>query len=201
MGARPTVRIVEEWPRRVRTLDRPVGGGELPWRPAPWRGDDRPDRPVELYLLEPVAEELAKRAAASADEGREDLALLAGDWALDGEGVAYSVAMDVPTGPLEASSSSVRFSEEGLSEVARTLSRLAYPYVLVGWYHTHLGLGPFMSDRDLRTQRACFPHDHQHALVLDPLEGTAAAFGNGPDGHGASRSVVASVARWDVTAP
>jgi proteasome lid subunit RPN8/RPN11 len=120
-----------------------------------------------------------------------------GDWARDEEGRVYSVAWDVLTGPLEASPVSVRYTREGLREVARGLDAQEAAYVIVGWYHSHLDLGVFMSDRDLRTQRGAFPHDHQVALVVDPMREVAGAFANGPSGPGTEACRFATYQEWD----
>lgn len=41
---------------------------------------------------------------------------------------------------------------------------------VVGWYHTHPGLGVFLSGTDLRTQSAFFPNPWQLAVVVDPVK-------------------------------
>lgn len=40
---------------------------------------------------------------------------------------------------------------------------------LVGWFHTHPGLTPYLSWTDLNTQYGFFGHPAQLAVVLDPL--------------------------------
>ncbi|MHA1916196.1 MAG: Mov34/MPN/PAD-1 family protein [Promethearchaeota archaeon] len=40
---------------------------------------------------------------------------------------------------------------------------------IVGWWHTHPGLGCFLSEVDLKTQKFFFPESYQIALVIDPL--------------------------------
>lgn len=42
---------------------------------------------------------------------------------------------------------------------------------VVGWYHSHPGLGAFFSDADRRTQRSFFPHAYSLGWVIDPLSG------------------------------
>ena len=151
---------------------------------------------VRLYLINDVVETIRRRSEEQARRRREDLGLLIGDWVLDEEGDVFAVALDLHTGPLISSPTSVRFSSEGLSQVAKELFATRYPYVVVGWYHTHLDLGTFMSDRDLRTQRGGFPHPHQVAVVVDPIKGEVAAFANGPDGPGTIQVGIASFAEW-----
>ena len=62
----------------------------------------------------------------------------------------------------------------GVWEDART--RLRPVELVVGWYHSHPGLGAFFSDTDRRTQRAFFPHAYSLGWVVDPLGGESAWF-------------------------
>ncbi|HQR52951.1 MAG TPA: Mov34/MPN/PAD-1 family protein [Burkholderiales bacterium] len=41
--------------------------------------------------------------------------------------------------------------------------------LVVGWYHSHPGLGAFFSATDRRTQRAFFAHSYSVGWVRDPL--------------------------------
>ena len=127
---------------------------------------------------------MLSRSQEGARRHREDLGLLVGDFASDGDDRVYSVAWDMLTGPLDASPVSVRYTPEGLVHVARGLEAQRRDYVIVGWYHTHLDLGVFMSDRDVRTQGGGFPHPHQVAMVVDAMRCQVGAFANGPDGPG-----------------
>ena len=168
-------------------------GPDPPWDLSPASIDSVPS----LYLHVEVIATIARRAQEGALRRREDMSLLIGDWARDEEGRIYAVAWDLPTGPLEASPVSVRFTPEGLNQVARELDSQDRAYVIVGWYHSHLDLGVFMSDRDLRTQRGGFPHPHQVALVIDPMRSKAGAFANGPAGPGTVAARFGSFDRWD----
>jgi proteasome lid subunit RPN8/RPN11 len=187
----------------VLRAGRPEPGGELPWRQLAagrsGRGaGGRASPPVPtLYIIERTARAIDAHVRERASAGEEALGLLVGDWAQDPEGAPFSVAMDAPTGPLEGSPVSARFTPEGLAEVARSLAGIRYDYVVVGWYHSHPGLGVFMSDLDLRTQRAGFPHAHQVALVVDPGPGVAAAFANGPGGPGTARAPIVVARAWE----
>ena len=151
---------------------------------------------ANIYLHRGVIGSMQARSREGALRGQEDMGLLLGDWALDPEGTPYAVAMDLITGTLESSPVSVRFKAEGLVEVAMGLDGLGYPYVIVGWYHTHLDLGCFLSERDIRTQRGGFPHMHQVAVVVDPVRGEAAAFANSGAGPGSVQAVMASYSEW-----
>lgn len=151
-----------------------------------------------LYVRHALAMELAGEAREAAEGRSEALALLVGDWGLDEGGDPFAVAVDAPSGPTDAGPAHVRFTREGLGQVARELDAQRGPGIIVGWFHTHLDLGAFMSDRDLRTQRGGFPHAHQVALVVDAVRGEAAAFGNGPAGPGTLPVSMGSYETWSV---
>ena len=174
----------------------------MPWKIA-HQGvvGDLDEHLARLYLHDDVVSSMAKRSMAGALRRREDMGLLLGELAMDPEGMGYTVAMDLLTGPLEASPVSVKFKLEGLIQVARGLDDLDYDYVIVGWYHTHLDLGCFLSEKDLRTQRGGFPHPHQVAVVVDPMRDEAAAFANGSEGPGSLSALMSSYQDWAPPTP
>jgi proteasome lid subunit RPN8/RPN11 len=51
--------------------------------------------------------------------------------------------------------------------------------LIVGWYHSHPGLGAFFSATDRRTQRAFFSHPFSVGWVRDPLRGEECWFVGG----------------------
>ena len=64
--------------------------------------------------------------------------------------------------------------ESGVWERAR-LAR-APQELIVGWYHSHPGLGAFFSTTDRRTQAAFFPHPYSVGWVIDPIDAAEAFF-------------------------
>jgi hypothetical protein len=125
------VKVVREWTRPVGRAPRPVGG-PLPWGIAHHGvvGNIEESKP-RLYLSEKVVDEMNRRSREGAIRRREDMGLLLGDWALDADNDPYAVAMDLLTGPLDASPVAVKFKLEGLMKVAHDLDDLKYPYVIV----------------------------------------------------------------------
>lgn len=184
-------RVVREWTRPDRQARRPDA------MPIAWGTVGPQEDPVSLYVHNRVWDRIVQRSKQAAERRMEDMGLMVGDWARDGDGRVYAVAWDLMTGPLDASPVSVRYSPDGLMEVARGLHAQERDYVIAGWYHSHLDLGVFMSERDLRTQRGGFPHAHQVALVVDPMRELAGAFRNGPDGPGTRPCVFTTYASWD----
>jgi len=47
---------------------------------------------------------------------------------------------------------------------------------VVGWFHSHPGIGAFFSETDRRTQAGFFPHAFSLGWVLDPVRGEQAWF-------------------------
>jgi len=82
------------------------------------------------------------------------------------DGTKYAIARDIATTDLESSEVSVRFDHERFGKLFEQLDTAGG--VIVGWYHSHPGLGCFMSEKDVDTQRRMFAEDYHAALVVDP---------------------------------
>ena len=114
------IRIISEWTRPVGRAMRPVGG-PLPWEIAHHGvvGNIEESKP-RLYLAKKVVDTMTRRSREGAIRRREDMGLLLGDWALDADDDPYAVAMDLLTGPLDASPVAVKFKLEGLMRWPKT---------------------------------------------------------------------------------
>jgi len=55
-------------------------------------------------------------------------------------------------------------------------NRLDGSSTILGWYHTHPGMGVFLSATDLRTQKLHFSAPWQIAIVIDPVTGQSGLF-------------------------
>lgn len=62
------------------------------------------------------------------------------------------------------------------------LQELPAAWTLLGSYHSHPGMGVFLSSTDMETQRSVFFQDWQVALVIDPVS-EAVGFFYGAQGH------------------
>jgi proteasome lid subunit RPN8/RPN11 len=127
-----------------------------------------------------VAIERAALDAALAHLGQhpdEQGGLLLGEVFAAGEDPAATrvivVTQAVPSRDFDSTGISLRM-EAGVWSDAR--ARLGERELVVGWYHSHPGLGAFFSGTDRRTQRAFFPHAYSVGWVVDPLRGEAAVF-------------------------
>ena len=94
-------------------------------------------------------------------------------------GFGYLVAV-------EAQVPSERFDNSPVSlRMAPQLWQRATPFLdagmrVVGWYHSHPGLGAFFSGTDRETQHAFFRQPYSLGLVVDPLRAELACYA-GPD--------------------
>jgi proteasome lid subunit RPN8/RPN11 len=86
---------------------------------------------------------------------------------------AVMLTNSVPALDFASSAVSLRM-ESGVWERAR-LTR-APQELIVGWYHSHPGLGAFFSTTDRRTQAAFFPHPYSVGWVIDPIDAAEAFF-------------------------
>ena len=128
-----------------------------------------------LIAVSAAAIEAVTRHLAAHDE--EQGGLLLGEVYADGADAAVSrvvrVTQAVPSQDFASTGVSLRM-ESGVWDEARR--RLGPQEMIVGWYHSHPGLGAFFSDTDRRTQRAFFPHVYSVGWVVDPLRGDSEWF-------------------------
>jgi proteasome lid subunit RPN8/RPN11 len=114
-------------------------------------------------------------AAHLGSEGHEQGGLLCGSLyrgardAID----AVSIRAAVPATDFSSSGVSLRM-ETGVWDRARETLRPGE--IVVGWYHSHPGLGAFFSGTDRRTQAAFFSHPFSLGWVIDPLRREEAWF-------------------------
>jgi proteasome lid subunit RPN8/RPN11 len=111
------------------------------------------------------------------DHAEEQGGLLVGEVFAEGADPACSRAVYVTQAVAAADFSSTGVSlrmASGVWEAAR--GRLGPRDCVVGWYHSHPGLGAFFSHTDRRTQQAFFPHAYSVGWVVDPLRGESAWF-------------------------
>jgi len=138
----------------------------------PWSMDECKPRKGEvqaLYLNSLAEEALRKHAAAHKHERLEVMGLLLGE-ICSHQGKEYALARKAVTTQLDASQVAVKFSREGLDELAASLAKVDFEYVVVGWYHSHPGYGCFLSETDVATQKAMFSGASHVAVVIDPVK-------------------------------
>ena len=123
---------------------------------------------LPLYVQRIAEEKMRNHALEGMRRSHEVMGLMMGgrfEW----QGKEYAMTRDVVTTELEASEYHVRFDHDALEGLFESLDDLDFDYSIVGWYHSHPGIGCFMSDTDISTQEGAFNMPHHSALVLDPV--------------------------------
>ncbi|MEB3187514.1 MAG: Mov34/MPN/PAD-1 family protein [bacterium] len=147
---------------------RPVPRAWTPWSP----GGESAFSPV---WVDPTALR-AMREHVEHDPWREHGGLLFGDLFEDAERGPYvCLVQALPARRTEGSGIHLRFTPETW-EALRADPGWPDERALLGWYHSHPGLGVFLSGTDLGTQRRHFAHPWSVAVVLDPLAETWGVF-------------------------
>jgi hypothetical protein len=63
----------------------------------------------------------------------------------------------------------LQFTPEAWAHISGLIEEDYPDLAIVGWYHSHPGLGVFMSGTDRSTQNAFFNHPWNVAVVVDPI--------------------------------
>jgi proteasome lid subunit RPN8/RPN11 len=108
--------------------------------------------------------------------------VLVGDVCEDEEGLFVHVRATIAGTASTAGNTHVTFTHETWTAIHAEMEAKYPQYHIVGWYHSHPGLGVVFSDMDVFIQQNFFPGPTQIALVTDPLGGSEALCVNGPHG-------------------
>ena len=135
-------------------------------------GGGPPQPPVFLHL-DAVATILA-----SLPEGKpvEAGGLLVGYNCTDANGSYLLVTDAIPAALAEGQRLSLTFTHEAWHQMLEHKQCQYADELIVGWYHTHPGLGVFLSGQDLFIHQYFFADSMQVALVIDPAEFTWGLF-------------------------
>jgi COP9 signalosome complex subunit 5 len=140
----------------------------------------RPVKGVSLFVSEDAITSMTDHAERGYLENKEVMGLLIGYVMKDGEGT-YAKATDTATSGLDADEASVRFKKEDIEDLFASIDRCEGNAV-VGWYHSHLGIGCYLSDTDIKTHVGIFGDEIGFAVVIDPSVSTLAVFSCGSTG-------------------
>ncbi len=94
--------------------------------------------------------------------------LLVGRECEDEAGVYLLIAGAIPARQARGTSVSVTFTHETWNQLSAEKASRYPAQAIVGWYHTHPGLGVFLSERDLFIHRNFFADSTHIAVVIDP---------------------------------
>ncbi len=102
--------------------------------------------------------------------------LLVGRECADDAGVYLVVAGAIPARQARGTAVSVTFTHQTWDQLSAEKANRYPDQAIVGWYHTHPGLGVFLSERDLFIHRNFFANSTHIAVVIDPSKFTWGIF-------------------------
>jgi len=123
----------------------------------------------DVYFKKSAFDSALAHARRGASSQQETMGLLVGRFCKS-RGRNWVQVEGYVTAPNTASPVSVRFSETSFGELSSQLfAAVGANQVVVGWLHSHPGLGCFLSGTDVSTQQRYFDHPQAIAAVVDPL--------------------------------
>jgi len=129
----------------------------------------------KIYLTKPCFDKILVHCKAYAKRMLEVMGFLVGDvykW----NGLRFTLVKNVVSTDLESTNISVKFHRDGFEGLFEKLDDIRYDYVIVGWYHSHPGLGCFLSSKDIETQKRMLNSPFHTALVVDPIKEEVKAY-------------------------
>lgn len=133
---------------------------------------------AKIFVPEFVLSEILEHADIGLDENREIMGLIIGKLYRDDNG-EYAIVNRAATSSLIADPVSVKFDDAGIESMFDSLE-LNDDESVVGWYHSHLDIGCFMSETDIKTQDGIFGGECGFAMVVDPVRKEMKIFDSTP---------------------
>jgi proteasome lid subunit RPN8/RPN11 len=154
--------------------------GSLRWLACGEEARFRPTLPV--FLAQPAIIRLDEHAASNT--GSEVGGILVGDWCFDAGIQQHFVVIEtaLPARFTRQGSAFLTFTQDSLVDFHSLLDEHFPGRQILGWYHTHPGLGVFLSTHDQWLHQHFFPEAWQVAMVIDPLDLAAGFFSRRADG-------------------
>lgn len=134
---------------------------------------------AKIFVPSHVISVITDHADAGMEEGIEIMGLLIGKFYRDDDGT-YAVADRIATTKLKSDEISVRFDEDSMEKLFDSFD-LGEGECIVGWYHSHLDIGCFMSPVDVKTQNDIFGGECGFAVVIDPARKELKVFDSTPN--------------------
>jgi len=129
---------------------------------------------ASFFIPEFALSLMADHADAGLETDTEVMGLMIGRFYKDDRGT-YAVVDRPVSSKLISSKYGVRFDEESMEELFDSLE-MGEKECIVGWYHSHLDIGCFLSPTDIATQNGMFGGECGFALVIDPVRKEIKAF-------------------------
>ncbi|HEY6349141.1 MAG TPA: Mov34/MPN/PAD-1 family protein [Candidatus Angelobacter sp.] len=134
-------------------------------------GDFQRQSPLLVFIEQGCIQ--AMEAHARGDVLNEQAGIICGHAYMNATGQFYVAVTSVLAAETANSPTHFRFHDGSWEKL---WSRIEDGPNLLGWYHSHPGMGVFLSSTDLRTQQLYFPAPWQIAIVLDPVSHETAVF-------------------------
>lgn len=136
---------------------------------------------VPFFIRDDTVDVMTDHADSGLLDDSEIMGLMIGRVYRDGEGEYVMVDRTVSSA-LDADEVSVRFDKNDMSQLIDSLDEMKDGERVVGWYHSHLGCGCFLSDTDLDTHSGIFGDGIGFAVVIDPVLRQLKVFGRTDEG-------------------
>ena len=136
---------------------------------------------VPFFIQDDTVDVMTDHADSGLLDDSEIMGLMIGRVYRDGEGEYVMVDRTVSSA-LDADEVSVRFDKNDMSQLIDSLDEMKDGERVVGWYHSHLGCGCFLSDTDLDTHSGIFGDGIGFAVVIDPVLRQLKVFGRTDEG-------------------
>ena len=136
---------------------------------------------VPFFIRDDTVDVMTDHADSGLLDDSEIMGLMIGRVYRDGEGEYVMVDRTVSSA-LDADEVSVRFDKNDMSQLIDSLDEMKDGERVVGWYHSHLGCGCFLSDTDLDTHSGIFGAGIGFAVVIDPVLRQLKVFGRTDEG-------------------
>ncbi len=127
----------------------------------------RPVQAADIFVPGFALSLMTDHADAGLDNDCEIMGLMIGKFYRDDNGV-YAVVDRPVSSKLISDRFGVKFDKESMEDLFDSLE-LEEGESIVGWYHSHLDIGCFMSPTDISTQNGLFGGECGFALVIDPV--------------------------------
>jgi len=121
---------------------------------------------------------------AASDLEREVGGTLVGNWSIDSETRQQFIVVEtaIPARFTRQGSVYLTFTQDSLVDLHAEMDEHYPDKQIVGWYHTHPGMGVFLSPNDAWLHQHFFPEPWQVALVMDPTSAAGGFFIRQADG-------------------
>lgn len=149
--------------RHIERKKNPLRDGALFAAPYDQPSEDR----TPVFIMESVMRAIEQHA--SREKDREIGGVLLGEFYRDENGSFVEITDHIEARTAKSTDVSLTFTHETWEQISQEQSRRGGEARIVGWYHSHPGLGVFMSREDEFIHTSFFADPWNVALVVDPV--------------------------------